>query len=208
MGLDRGTTTRQVRCWVAEIASKEPFEEGAQTLESLTGVALSAATLERIAVGVGEELARQQERQAALYQKECLPEPGGWRQGRARRLYAGMDGLMVPLREPWKKDKSLGPLSCRWSECKLGMVYEAYCGKEGDERVRTRAYTATLSEAQRFGPQLATLAHSCGYGFAKERVVIGDGAAWIWRLAGKHFPGALQIVDFSTPASTLPASLR
>jgi len=27
------------------------------------------------------------------------------------------------------------------------------------------------------------------------KVVIGDGAVWIWNLADQHFPGALQIVD-------------
>ena len=25
--------------------------------------------------------------------------------------------------------------------------------------------------------------------------MLGDGAAWIWRLAAEHFPGAIQIVD-------------
>ena len=30
---------------------------------------------------------------------------------------------------------------------------------------------------------------------AGRRVVLGDGAAWIWNLADEHFPGAVQIVD-------------
>lgn len=28
-------------------------------------------------------------------------------------------------------------------------------------------------------------------------MVLGDGAAWIWRLAAEHFPTAVQIVDLS-----------
>jgi DNA-binding transcriptional ArsR family regulator len=36
----------------------------------------------------------------------------------------------------------------------------------------------------------------CGHHAAKEVVVLGDGAAWIWLLAYQQFPGALQIVDF------------
>ncbi len=31
---------------------------------------------------------------------------------------------------------------------------------------------------------------------AREVVVLGDGAVWIWGLADEHFPGAVQIVDF------------
>ena len=27
------------------------------------------------------------------------------------------------------------------------------------------------------------------------RVILGDGAAWIWNVAAEMFPGALQIVD-------------
>jgi hypothetical protein len=30
---------------------------------------------------------------------------------------------------------------------------------------------------------------------AHKKVVIGDGAEWIWNLAREHFPGAIQIVD-------------
>src|SRR5258708_4122532 len=28
-----------------------------------------------------------------------------------------------------------------------------------------------------------------------KKVVLGDGAVWIWNLAGQHFPSAIQIVD-------------
>ena len=30
---------------------------------------------------------------------------------------------------------------------------------------------------------------------ALKKVVLGDGAEWIWNLANQHFPGAVQIVD-------------
>ena len=34
-----------------------------------------------------------------------------------------------------------------------------------------------------------------GWSRAKKKVVLGDGAVWIWNLADQHFPGAVQIVD-------------
>jgi len=34
-----------------------------------------------------------------------------------------------------------------------------------------------------------------GWSRAQNKVVLGDGAIWIWNLADQHFPGAIQIVD-------------
>ena len=34
-----------------------------------------------------------------------------------------------------------------------------------------------------------------GFAHAQRRVVLGDGAAWIWNFADEHLPDALQIVD-------------
>ena len=112
--------------------------------------------------------------------------------------------VFVPLRDAWKKDKSQGQLRCRFGECKSGVVYEALQDKQGkDSRVRTRAYIATLGNAEAFAPLLGTLAHQHGHHRAKEVVVIGDGAAWIWQLAAKQFGGAVQIVDFFHAAQHL-----
>ena len=34
-----------------------------------------------------------------------------------------------------------------------------------------------------------------GFDLAPRRVIVGDGALWIWNLADEHFPGAIQILD-------------
>ena len=34
-----------------------------------------------------------------------------------------------------------------------------------------------------------------GWSQAEKKVVMGDGADWIWNLAGQYFPGAIHIVD-------------
>ena len=38
-------------------------------------------------------------------------------------------------------------------------------------------------------------AYKRGWSRAEKKVVIGDGAEWIWNIADQHFPGAIQIVD-------------
>ena len=46
-----------------------------------------------------------------------------------------------------------------------------------------------------FGKLLYTLAVEHGVQQAKQVVVLGDGAPWIWHLVAHHFPKAVQIVD-------------
>ena len=41
----------------------------------------------------------------------------------------------------------------------------------------------------------AEIAQRHGFDAAERRVVLGDGAPWIWNLAGEQFPGATEIVD-------------
>jgi Uncharacterised protein family (UPF0236) len=192
--LDSGSTTTQVRLWVALLAGQLPFAQAATTLQMLTQVPLSAASVERLSVTIGTALRSGEQQQAQQHQANTLPEPTN---KRPKRLYVGMDGVFVPLREAYKHDKSLGDLTCRYGECKSGVVYEAYQDKTGkDSRVRTHAYIATLDKVDAFGPLLGTLAHRHGHHTAKEVVVMGDGAPWIWQIAAKQFTGAVQIVDF------------
>ena len=192
--LDGGSTTTQVRLWVALLAGQLPFAQAATTLQMLTHVALSSASVERLSVTIGTALRTGEQQQAQQHQANLLPEPTS---KRPKRLYVGMDGVFVPLREAYKHDKSLGDLTCRYGECKSGVVYEACQDKAGkDSRVRTHAYIATLDKVDAFGPLLGALAHQHGHHTAKEVVVLGDGAPWIWQIAAKQFTGAVQIVDF------------
>ncbi|HYU74095.1 MAG TPA: hypothetical protein VEL31_15585 [Ktedonobacteraceae bacterium] len=39
------------------------------------------------------------------------------------------------------------------------------------------------------------LAHQSGLEHAEQVVILGDGAAWIWRLVAEHFLHAVQTVD-------------
>jgi hypothetical protein len=69
LGLDAGSCTMQVRAQCAYLCALLPFALAATALQRLAKVTLSADTLERIAVGVGSALGRQQQKDvaAALY---------------------------------------------------------------------------------------------------------------------------------------------
>jgi hypothetical protein len=192
LGLDAGNTTTQVRLWLAQLAALEPFVPAASLLVTLTGVQVSASTVERTAVTIGTALGAHHQQQAALHQLGRLPEP----ELIPKRLYISMDGAMAPLREAWRKDGKAGELALRYGECKTGVVYEAVPGPKGDAGVRCKAYVATLEGVERFGPQIGRLAHEHGHHRAKETLVLGDGALWIWQVSARQFPGAIEIVDF------------
>ena len=52
-----------------------------------------------------------------------------------------------------------------------------------------------IETAEEFGKRLYVEAWKRGWSRAAKKVVIGDGAEWIWNIAKDHFPGAIQIVD-------------
>jgi hypothetical protein len=88
-------------------------------------------------------------------------------------------------------------LNCRFGECKIGVIYQTLQDEHGkDCRVQKSDYVATLGGVEVLEPILGSLAHQKGHHRAKEVVVLGDGAPWIWQIAAKQFPGAVQIVDF------------
>jgi len=59
-----------------------------------------------------------------------------------------------------------------------------------------RSVVAAVEEAAAFGERCATEATRLGLGDPKALNVLGDGAEWIWNLAGRHFSGAAQCLDF------------
>jgi len=192
LGLDRSALTAKLRLHLAHLAAWQPFAEAVATLQLLTGVHISDKSLERAAVSVGEALCQALREGATLHQLGRLPQPTA----RPGQLYISMDGVFVPLRDPWKRDGSLGELHCRFGECKVGAVYEVRPGQDGKPHAHRPAYTATLDPVGVFEPLIGRLAHELGHHFAREVIVLGDGAAWIWRLTAAQFAGAIEIVDF------------
>lgn len=57
------------------------------------------------------------------------------------------------------------------------------------------SYVAAIETAEDFGLRLYTEAWNRGWSRANKKVVLGDGAVWIWNLADQHLANAMQIVD-------------
>ncbi len=115
-------------------------------------------------------------------------------------LYVQMDGTGVPVVKKetvGRQGKAVGqPAHTR--EAKLGCVFtqttwdkEGYALREPD----STTYTGAIETAEEFGKRIFLEAWKRGWSRAQKKVVIGDGAEWIWNLVAEHFPGAIQIVD-------------
>lgn len=192
LGLDGGGTSPQLRTWIARVAARVPFAPTQELIAELTGVQVGESTVERVAVAAGTALREAQRETAQREYHRSAPPP----EHRPNRVYVSMDGIFAPLRDPWKRDGSLGSLKLFPKECKTAVIYEAQPGPKGDEGVTQRAYLSTLGNVDEFRPLVRQLAKECGVEYAREVVVLADGAAWIWTLAASQFPRAVEIVDY------------
>ena len=115
-------------------------------------------------------------------------------------LYIEMDGTGVPVvkKETAGRKGKLDGLPAHTREVKLGCVFtqtkwdkEGYAIRDPD----STTYTGAIENAGQFGKRLYVEAWKRGWSRAEKKVVVADGAEWIWNLAREHFPGAIQIVD-------------
>ena len=56
-------------------------------------------------------------------------------------------------------------------------------------------YTGSIEVAAEFSRRIYTEAHQRGWSRAQKKVVMGDGADWIWNISQEQIPGAVEIVD-------------
>jgi hypothetical protein len=80
-------------------------------------------------------------------------------------------------------------LGCVFTQTKWDQ--EGYAIRDID----STTYTGAIETAAEFGKRLYLEAWKRGWSRAQKKVVIGDGAEWIWNITNEHFPGSIRIVD-------------
>ena len=182
---------------VGRAASMVSFAESTELLGELAGVAVNAKQVERTAEALGREIADDECRVI----DPALPS--------ASTMYVGMDGTGVPIRKAeqlGRKGKQPNG-SAKTREVKLVTVWTAEARDATDTPGRDAGsvtYSAAIESAATrdidqqpaaFAQRVVREATRRGFAQAERRVILGDGALWIWNLADEHFPGATQIVD-------------
>lgn len=109
------------------------------------------------------------------------------------RMGVSMDGGMVHIRDEG------------WKELKVGCVFEIEVRPTWDKKAKEwvelahavdNSYVAYLGGPELFGQMMWAEAQGRGWEQARDTEVVGDGASWIWNLAGEYFFDSQQVVDW------------
>jgi len=186
-----------VRRMMATVGSETSFERGQEQLQLLAGLTLTAKAVERQSEAIGADIAAREQAEIQRAKQLELPEVCA---PAVPVLYIEMDGTGVPTAKAETEGRAgkRDGQPARTREVKFGCVFTQTTTTEEGRPVRdedSTTYTAAIETAAEFGLRIYTEAWRRGWSRAKKKVVIGDGAIWIWNLADQHFPGAVQIVD-------------
>jgi hypothetical protein len=117
-------------------------------------------------------------------------------------LVIEMDAWLIRERDQWgltKRLREAGEPITRWHWVYTATIFrldQRASLESGRAVITERKYLATRLGLDAFRQQLYAQALQCGASQAREILVLGDGAAWIWNIAEDRFRSAAQRVDF------------
>jgi len=186
-----------VRRMQAVVGQETPFDRGRQQMKLLADLEVTTKAVERTAEAIGENIAAREQEEIQRAVQLDLPMVVG---EAVPILYLQMDGTGVPVvqKETLGRQGKTDGQPAHTREVKLGCVFTQTAWDQEGYPIRdpdSTTYTGAIETAEEFGKRIYVEAWKRGWSRAEKKVVMGDGAEWIWNLAGQHFPGAVQIVD-------------
>ena len=188
-----------LREMIARAGAEVPFGKAAALLADLAGVAVSARTTERSAEASGAAARAAGAAEAAAIRARTIrplppPEPV------PDMLYVEVDGTGVPVRrsETEGRKGKADDGSARTREIKLARLFTVSALDEGGYPVMdpgSSSYVATFDGKDALAGLVEAGYLRRGGEHFRQVVAIGDGAAWIWAMAGKLYPHATHITD-------------
>jgi hypothetical protein len=186
-----------VRRMLALVGSEAPFDHGRRQIELLAGLQVTTKAVERTAEAIGADIGRRDQTAVNQAMQLDLPIIAG---EPIPILYVQMDGTGVPVvkKETEGRVGKMDGQAAHTREVKFGCVFTQTGWDDEGHAIRdpgSTTYTGAIETASQFGRRIYLEAWNRGWTRAEKKVVIGDGAEWIWNNADQHFPGAVQIVD-------------
>jgi hypothetical protein len=214
LGLDlHQILSAELQAWVAETGAELPFQQAAEQLERLAGIGLGVETVRTHSEQVGTTLVERQRAAAAtVAQTQEAAEPVDTA---PELLVAELDGVQVRFQDGWHEAK-VGEIA----GCQVGNGLLDTDPLARSPVLLAPSYVASRAPVGEFGPLFLAEAARRGalevvdwtqpvdtdprlrlVGPAEAQlrpvVVLGDGAHWIWELAGEHFGAErIEIVDY------------
>jgi hypothetical protein len=186
-----------VRRMQAVVGQEAPFDHGRQQMKLLADLEVTTKAVERTAEAIGEDIAAREQAEIQRAVQLDLPMVVG---EPIPILHVQMDGTGVPVvkKETVGRQGKIEGQPAHTREAKLGCIFTQTTWDAEGFALRdpgSTTYVGAIETAQEFGLRLYLEACKRGWSRAEKKVVIGDGAEWIWNIADQHFPGAIQIVD-------------
>lgn len=184
---------------IARAGAEVPFGKAAALIKDLAGVAVNARTVERSAEASGAAARNAGAAEAALLRARTvrpLPPPDPV----PDMLYVEVDGTGVPVRasetegRPGKGED--GKAGTR--EIKLARLFTVSALDNDGNPVMdpgSSTYVATFDGKDALAELVEAEYLRRGGEHFRQVVAVGDGAAWIWTMAGQLYPHATHITD-------------
>lgn len=206
LGIEAGQVTAGLAELLALAGVEIAFEEATHWLERFLLFGISDNTLRKETERFGE-LQEDEEREWQQKSQEIR-----WLQARQRergkqagRLYGSLDGVMAPLVGEWRELKNIA-----WYRVEKVRSYQKrrrharQVGEQNDLQAQDISYYCDFKTGDEFSDLFWASACQRQADLYEELVFVCDGAVWIWKLIERHFPHAIQIVDWYHASEYLP----
>lgn len=182
------------------------FAESSRFIERFLLFRVSDNTLRKETERFGElQKAREEE-----WKKQSQDET--WLQERLQkygqmpgRFYGSIDGVMAPCKGEWREMKNIA-----WYRVEQVRSYEPrrhhaiQVGEQNGLQAQEITYHCDIQSPDKFSALFWATACQRKADLHEELVFVCDGAIWIWKLIERHFPHAVQIVDWYHASEYLP----
>ncbi len=210
LGFDKDCLSAGVKRMIGHAAGVLSFKESSLMIKNLATLHVGSKQVERASEALGEEIVRTEKSEVL----EGLPC--------STTMYLGIDGTGCPMRkeETEGREGKQPDGSAKTREAKLAVLYSADSRDKNGKPVRDdgsvtynaaieSAATADLDESlSDFACRVERETQRRGFDKAERRVIIGDGAVWIWNIAGELFPDAIQIIDLYHAKGTISKTAK
>jgi hypothetical protein len=199
LGVPGGSVSPGLAEMIALAGAEVSFARAAGLLAGLAGISVSARTVERSAEATGAAARKAGAAEAAAIRERRIvplppPEPV------PDMLYVEMDGTGVPVRagETAGRQGKGEDGTARTREVKLARLFTVSALDDQGYPVMdpgSSTYVATFAGKDALAGLVEAEYLRRGGEHFRQVVALGDGATWIWAMAGALYPHATHIVD-------------
>jgi len=158
------------------------------------GCGVDDSTLHVLAQRLGGRAEQQMQERLAKLPVELMP-----RRAESQLAVSMLDGWQARYRGPGFGKRKTQKKRVEWHEVKMGVFYlQEQAGRTQGGRgvLSEKVVVCWQGEPGELGRRLHWEAMQRGLARAKWRLVVGDGAAWVWNVAADRWAGAVELLDF------------